>query len=406
MTKAADSHKKIGLLATRGGYVTDALVVGSGLLFGAVDIRGLGLPEYSCPYGLSSIRSGETVVISSSWLAYLRQLGINVISQVLRPLRERFERIVGIDHADPFLLCLPDEEVSLMDVVLKVNGVYNDPDFNNYIVGAPTSDGRWAEKSEPREQAYQPANLRKMILSIPCFLGITAELRAKTRRYYCKSPVRRVGRSIGDHLLARLPKALKTNNPPRSTVHFFASLTHVQRATAVRKLKQSSLRWKGGLTSIPQYITGFNGTGMANLSSDEQRSLKARLSVENMLADPLNRFHYQQIMADCKAVLSITGYGELCFRMAEAWANRRVLVCQDLSHARTLFPLQAGRNVVYCRPDLSDLIEILEDIECNFPKYIDVAEQGYQDWLEWSQQSDRILQQGFAPLYKESNATC
>lgn len=400
MTKASDSHKKIGLLATRGGYVVDALVVGSGLLFGAVDIRDLGLPKYSCPYGLSSIRSGEVVVISSSWLAYLRQLGINVISQVLCPLRERFERIVGIDHADPFLLCLPDEEVSLMDVVLKVNGVYNDPDFNNYIVGAPTADGKWAEKSEPREQSCQPANLRKMIPSIPCFLGITPELRVKTRRYYCKSAVRRVGRSIGDHLLARLPRALKANSPPHSTVHFFASLTHVQRVVAVEKLKRSSLCWKGGLTSIPQYITGFKGTGMANLSPEEQRSLKARLSVENMLTEPLNRFHYQKIMADCKAVLSITGYGELCFRMAEAWANRRVLVCQDLSHARTLFPFQASRNVVYCRPDLSDLIEILEDIECNFSRYIDVAEQGYQDWLEWSQQSDHILQQGFAPLYE------
>jgi hypothetical protein len=399
MTTPPDVHNKIGLLATKGGYVTDALVAGSGLSFGAVNTTGLRLPEYRCPYGLPSISSAETVVISSSWLANLRELGINVVSNVLLPLRERFKRIVGIDHADPFLLCLPDEEVSLMDVVLKVNGMYGDPDFNNYIVGAPTSNGRWMEKSEPREQPYQPANLQKMVLSIPCFLGITAELRAKVRRYYCRSIVQRLGRSIGDHLITWIPKAMKANNPPRSTVHFYASLTHMQRADAMRKLQRSSLRWKGGLTNIPPYITGLNGSGMATLSATEQQSLKAGLSTENLLTMPLNRFRYQKVMADCKAVLSITGYGELCFRHAEAWANRRVLVCQDLSHVQTLFPFEAGRNVVYCRPDLSDLIEILEDIECNFPKYIDVAEQGYHDWLEWSQQTENILKRGFSPLF-------
>ncbi len=405
MTKASDSHKKIGLLATRGGYVTDALVVGSGLLFGAVDLTDLRLPAYGCPYGLPSIRSGDTVVISSSWLAHLRQLGIKVTSQVLLPLRERFNRIVGIDHGDPFLLCLPDEEVSLMDVILKVNGVYNDPDFNNYLVGAPTSDGKWTEKTERREPPYQPANLRKMVLSIPCFLGTIPEMRAKTRRYYSQSTIQRMSRSVGDRLLAGLPKMLRASNPPRSTVHFFASLTHIQRAVALRKLKASSLRWKGGITNIPAYVTGFNGAGMVTLSNDEQTSLRERMAKEGLLTDSMNRFRYQFSMADCKAVLSITGYGELCFRMAEAWANRRVLVCQDISHAQTLFPFQTGRNVLYCRPDLSDLVEILEDLECNFPKYIDIAEQGHQDWVEWSQQSNRILQQGFAPLYEESKAT-
>jgi hypothetical protein len=389
----------IGLLATRGGYATDALVAGSDLLLGAVDISGLGLPDYQCPYGLPVIHSGATVVVSSSWLSELRQAGVNVVSKVLSPLRERFDRVIGLDHGDPFLLCLPDEEASLMNVILKVNGVYKDPDLNNYLVGAPTSDGRWAEKSEPREPAYQPANLQKLIPSVPCFLGASAGLRAKTRRYYCRSSIRRAGRSVGDQLLAGLPKPLKTNHPPRSTAHFFASLTHIQRAVAVKKLKGSSLRWNGGLTAVPEYITGLKGSGMAKLSDEERNSLEARLAEEGLLTESLNRFRYNLSMADCKAVLSITGYGEICFRMSEAWANRRVLVCQDISHVQTLFPFQAGRNVIYCRPDLSDMIEILDDIECNFRKYIDVAEQGYQDWLDWSKQTDYVLRQGFTPLY-------
>lgn len=393
------TRKPIGLLAAKGGYLTDLLVAASGLAFGAVDISGLGLPAYHCPYKLPSITEGDTVVVSSNWLAHLREHSVDVVSQVLHPLRSRFNRIVGIDHSDPFLLCLSDEDVSLMDVVLKVNGVYNDPDFNNYLVGAPTSDGRWSEKLESREAQYRPTNLQKITLSIPCFLGTTPALRAKVRRYYCQSLIRRRMRSLGDHLLARLPKALQAKHPPRSTVHFFASLTHIQRAVAIRSLKSSSLSWRGGLTGIPRHITGFDGVGMAILSVEKQQAFRSRLAAENLLTEPLNRFRYQQSMDDCKAVLSITGYGELCFRMAEAWANRRVLVCQDISHAQTLFPFQNGRNVVYCRPDLSDLIEILEDIECNFPKYIEIAEQGYRDWVDWSQQAEKVLQRGFASLY-------
>src|SRR5205814_5315295 len=122
----------------------------------------------------------------------------------------------------------------------------------------------------------------------------------------------------------------------------------------------------GGITSVPSFVTGLKGIGMARLTPAERQDLTKRISSEGLMTRPMNRLRYQLSMADCKAVVSITGYGELCFRMAEAWANRRVLVCQDLSHVKTLFPFEAGRNVVYCRPDLSDLIEILEDIECNF----------------------------------------
>ena len=105
-------------------------------------------------------------------------------------------------------------------------------------------------------------------------------------------------------------------------------------------------------------------------------------------------------MLSCKAVLSVAGVGEVCFRMAEAWAMRRVLVCQDLSHARLLFPLKAGHNVVFCRPDLSDLGDILADIEQNFPRYVDIAEQGHHDWRDWCAGVEQVLAEAFAPLHQ------
>jgi hypothetical protein len=139
---------------------------------------------------------------------------------------------------------------------------------------------------------------------------------------------------------------------------------------------------------------------MTFLTPDEQKALARRMDDEGILVPRRNRIRYQASMWDCKSVISIAGYGELCFRVAEAWANRAVLVCQDLSHVDTLFPLQAGRNVVYCRPDLEDLTDILDDLECNYRNYVQIAEHGYDDWRRWSSQLERVLQQGFAPLYE------
>lgn len=122
----------IGLLTKPGGFAADALVACGGLPLAAVDVADFGLPPYHCPYGLPSIKSGHTVIVVSSWLHSLQQQGVNVVNQVLMPLRDRFQRIIGLDHSSPFLLCLPDEEVALMDVVLKINGVYQDCKMNNF----------------------------------------------------------------------------------------------------------------------------------------------------------------------------------------------------------------------------------------------------------------------------------
>ena len=201
-------------------------------------------------------------------------------------------------------------------------------------------------------------------------------------------------------MLGYLVRPLNASAPPRHTVHFYASLTHVQRATAARKLRRSSIPWKGGITSVPPFVTGLRGNGMAQLTPGEHIALTNRMADDGILSPNLSRLQYQVGMWDCKAVISITGYGELCFRMAEAWAGRRILVCQDLSHVRTLFPLVSGRNVLYCRTDLSDLTDILDDIECNYRNYIDIAEQGHQDWLEWSAEFGEVLRKGFEPLYQ------
>jgi hypothetical protein len=393
----------IGLLTKPGSYAIDCLTVCSKTPLASVDLSGLGLPDYRCPYDLPVIRSGDHLIIVSGWLFGLRQQGIDVVDRVLAPLRERFSVIIGFDQADPFQLDFPNEVIEMMDVVLKVNGVYKDADLYNYVVGAPTPDGRWTEKAEPREANYAAINLNKLRLSIPCFLGVSPGMRALTRRIYAKSMPVRAARALGDRLLDRVSRPGVLDRAPKHTVHFFASLSHIQRLTAARLLKRSSLRWRGGITSVPPFVTGLRGVGMTRLTDSQRQTLAAEISAEGLVTRPRNRFSYQLGMSDCKAVLSVTGYGELCFRMAEAWANRRVLVCQDISHVRTLFPFQPGMNVVYCRPDLSDLEDILDDIECNYQNYVDIAERGHRDWRKWSHDLNRIMREGFAPLYDDTD---
>ena len=390
----------IGLLTKRGSFAVDMLVSSGGLQFAAVDLPSLKVPEYLCPYQLPTIRAGDTVVVVSGWLHDLQQQGVDVRTEILLPLRERFRRVVGLDQADPFQLDFSNDVMDVIDVVLKVNGVYADRELYNYVVGAPTPEGRWTEKTERRGVPYRREQLNKLQLSIPCFLGVATRVRRQVRRYYCRSAPERAVRDVGDRILEYLRRPLKASAPPQHTAHFYASLTHVQRAQAARKLRMSSIRWKGGITGVPAFVTGLRGNGMARLTPGEQRALTDRIAADGILTPYLSRPQYVVSMWDCKAVISIAGYGELCFRMAEAWANRRILVCQDLSHVRTLFPLVRGRNVVYCRPDLADLTDILDDIECNYRNYIDIAEHGHGDWLQWSGEFGQVLADGFAALYE------
>ncbi len=389
----------IALLTIPGITPIDAMVACSAGRLASFDSTSLGLSPYLCPYNLPTISSGDTVVLSSGWTLMQQLKGVDVVNEILKPLRLRFRRVVGFDNHDPFELYFSDQMMSLMDAVLKNHGVYKDTDLYNFRVGAPTPNGRWTEKDELREDPISSINLKKIHLTVPCFIGVAPQMRARIRHFYYKSSLQRTVRGMSDWLFNKSVAMPTRNRAPRHTVNFYASLTHMQRVTAVRMLRRSSLHWRGGITHIPEWVTGLRGVGIFCLSSTQRADLEATLAAENLTTPPLNRLNYQVAMQDCKAVLSITGHGELCFRMAEAWANRRILVCQDVSHVHTMYPLESGRNVIYCRPDLSNLVDILDDIECNYRSYTAIAERGYEDWLEWSRRAQEVAEAGFALVY-------
>jgi hypothetical protein len=382
--------------------MVDCLVAIGPLPLAAVETEFLGLPPYRCPYRLPFIDGGETLIVVSSWLKRLREQGLNTVEQVLIPLKKRFDRIIGLDHADPFLLDFDEPTLQQFDAVIKVHGLFRDPDLYNYVVGAVTPDGKWTEKEQQLTHFRSPESLQKLNLGIPCFLSLAPLVRQHTRPFYTRSRWRQVAYGIGDRVQNLFARPASLRSKPRLTTHFYASLTHGQRATAARALAQSSLPWTGGITNVPPFVQGLAGIGITELSNPERERLREQFQKDGILAPKLNRLQYQISLLDAKAVLSITGFGELCFRQAEAWANGRILVCQDLSHVNTLYPLQPGRNVVYCRPDLSNLVEVLEDIECNYHQYRSIAEQGFEDWLIWSSQALEVLTQGFQPIFSRS----
>jgi hypothetical protein len=129
-----------------------------------------------------------------------------------------------------------------MDTVLANHGLYRDRDLYNFVAGAATPDGKWSEKTTPKRQPFSVDNLNKLRLSVPCFVGIVPETRAAIRRFYHKRPLQRALLNVMDNVTTNV-KPLRVKSPPKTTVSFYASMTHGQRADAVRLLRGSKLLW-------------------------------------------------------------------------------------------------------------------------------------------------------------------
>ena len=364
------------------------------LAFRSVDLAALGLGAYTCPYGLPPVDRAPLLLLVSGWLKRFEGSGTASVMKALDVLHQRFDRIVGLDQMDAFALDTSDAVLDRIDLLLKVNGLYKDRELYRYPVGALSRSGNWSHKDGPARFAYKRENLDKLRLSVPCFVSNIPLLRRRTRILYRQPWTRRAIRASGDSLLGAAA-SWPRHGAPRLAAHFLGGLTHPQRADAVRRLKHSGLAWRGGISAVP--------LGTPQFSAAELAQLGRQLVQEQLLVPRQNRVSYMLGMLGCKAVLSITGIGEICFRMAEAWAMRRVLVCQDLSHVDCLFPLISGENVLFCRPDLSDLEDVLRGIDASYAGYERMARKGHEAWRAWCATSGQVIRRGFAPLYETAS---
>jgi len=389
----------IGILTNVHWYALDALVATTPGGVGNVDTGALGLP--GCPplYDLPSVTEGSAVVIEAAWLHSLVQQGVDLPSQVFQPLRARFDRIIGVEHANSVQLHLRHEILEQLDVLLKNGGIYHDRELYNYDVGVGSAEGNWTSKVQAKQQRHPDVSLARIRRCLTCLVSLNPNFRALVRPLYCRSRARRLAVTFGERLVSLLPRPALGSRPPRLTAHFYGSLTHVQRAEAVRRLKKSRLQWQGGITGVNRQLAGREGRLIETLAAEERERMQGDLEREGLIAPPQPKPAYYRSIQESKAVISLVGHGEICFRMAEAWQSRRILVCQDLSHVDTGYPFRPGENVVFCRPDLSDLVDILDDIESNYPRYRDIGEQGYQDWLGWCRNTQEMIAGAFAPVF-------
>jgi hypothetical protein len=309
------------------------------------------------------MREGNAVLLGSAWAERASARSVDVAHQVIPELRHRFDRIVGLDQETSAQFQFSDDVLRELDVVIKPNALHRD---------------------------LSTSERAKLHLSVPCFTIMGLEARALARRYHRTFAPGRWIRNWGDRVLAATARPIRPEAPPRATAHFLGTLSNMRRLEMLQRLAQRHIKVIGGLTGLSANVRGSDGRSREQLERD--------LATSGFAAPRQGRLRYRMGIASAKAVISIAGHGEICFRMAEAWAQRRLLVCEDLSHLRTLFPFENGRNVIFCRPDLGDLADILDDVECNVGRYAPIAEQGYRDWREWSRRVPELLHEGLAPI--------
>lgn len=122
--------------------------------------------------------------------------------------------------------------------------------------------------------------------------------------------------------------------------------------------------------------------------------------------DVLNRAAYLKEMRDSRAVVSPFGFGEICYRDFEAFICGCVLIKPDMSHLDT-FPnwYNPYETYVPVKWDLSDLEEVIIDVDKNYCDYMNIARSGQNLFREHLGSFDLFYGQLLKILHKVSNGS-
>ena len=86
--------------------------------------------------------------------------------------------------------------------------------------------------------------------------------------------------------------------------------------------------------------------------------------------------------------------GNWAIRHGAVMLSGAALVCQDLSHVEMMLPFKDGENVVFCRPDLSDLREHVNRLLSDDAVRVRIARAGRQSYMDWARGWRDHLQKG------------
>lgn len=396
-------------------------------------------PEHSAvagrnPYHLPEDSNADFVLISSDMAKALSSAG--QFYTFAKWAGRVSGGLIGMDTHDVLRLSMEPHLLGPMDLVLKAQGVYRDKDLYNWKAGSFYGGKSWTTR-DSRGPVYASRDLEKLRCSLPCFLAIDPKIRQRLRAKAAgatrgKGLVRYVGYQLPS-LYQWIPLA------PAGGVFFVGSLTHLQRLEAVRMLRESGIPGCYGITGVPDLYFGAQSYTVSRQSSQQERdqdsldtsqlfidyesehvadrepqlvlktldggvlttSEKDRSRASSILAREhlakrtvsLTTIHWKAWRH--RMIFAPTGYGELTFRHGEALRAGRTLICQDLSHVDTLFPFENGRNVIYCKSDLSDLVDTIRSVSASSePERIGHA--GKRDWQDWTRSADRVLHSGIS----------
>ena len=418
---------RCALLSTvASGWFTDLLCACPGLELFALPTRELGLEGdpstpppaaeslrmsldglHPNPYGLPLIDRPDVVLMTVNWYAWLEAQGEAAVDRVFAALRTRTRAVVGLEGLDMFTLRMSPAGIERVDLLLKAQGLYRDLELYNYEVGPYYPGANWTKKLNRRSDAiYRREHFEKLRLSLPCFIGADRRIRARVRRVKAAlSPLQRAARTAGDWLSGLETAILRPffSHPTRTT-HCTVYLSHIQRLELLIWLKQMGVSGLLGISQVPPHIFGTPHFEEP-LPEAELAAIRATIAEHGLGHAPLNRNRFKRTMLSHKLVIAPTGYGELTFRQAEAWEQGRALVCQDLSHVETMFPFQEGRNVLYCRPDFSDLGGLLRAVEADAVDWQRIGVRGRADWRAWIADREAIFERGVVRHIEEALGT-
>src|SRR4051812_16583332 len=355
----------------------------------------LGLREAPNPYALPEIDRVGIALVDTHWYRWLAQQGRETLQAAFRRLEGVSDVIIGLEPYDTFRLGAPPDMLDRCAGLVKAQGVYKDRDLYNYDVGPYFPGVVWTAKSRPSTRTYTSAQLEKLEVSLPCFLAMDPHVRAKLRRVH--PGVGRFvaqGRTLAESMYERITALGKGSSYRHRDVSFVGALSHIQRRDLVIALDEAGVPGTFGITSVPDYVFGLKTRGTEPLTSEEQRTLVTQLERAGLLVKRTSRLQAAMIARRHGIGLGVTGYGEVTFRHAEAWRDGAALISQDLSHAEIMYPLTDERNVVFCRPDLGDLVALVRELQGDDARREEIGRRGRQVWKEWTSRADALMRQG------------
>ncbi len=246
----------------RNDWAAALVLACEGLDFVTLSPAVLGIDDAPNPFALAEDDRADVILITSYWRRWLEQHHAARVKRVMTVLAGSAEALVGVDGMDYFELGFEPGGFEGVASIIKFQGIFRDRELYNYDVGPWHPGANWSQKLRPKARRYGTHELDKLHLSVPSLmLDLPGPLRS-ARRYESgeartiaaeMSRTQRLARDLGEEMLSRLIAVAPVGHRPLD-VQCLATLTHVQRLDAIRRLE--GLSGTRGIDRIPDNVAG------------------------------------------------------------------------------------------------------------------------------------------------------